>query len=61
MDIHNWCKTPEDRISSLSADIAKQGNMIDSMIKTLEQLRAKNTFQLALLHQEQAYRASEGK
>lgn len=53
MDAHNWCKTSDERIEALVADIAKQGPMLDAIAKTIKQLQAKNAFQLALLHQEQ--------
>ena len=53
MDLNNWCKSSAERIEALAADIAKQGPMLEAMAKTIKQLQAKNTFQLALLHQDQ--------
>lgn len=46
-----WLKTNKEKLQSLIADEAKTGPMLDNMMQTLRQLKAKNTFRLALLHQ----------
>lgn len=46
-----WLKTNEEKLQSLIGDVAKSGPMLDNILSTLRQLKAKNTFQLALLHQ----------
>jgi len=46
-----WLKTNEEKIRSLIADEAKAGNMLDSIQLTVRQLKAKQTFRLALLNQ----------
>jgi hypothetical protein len=46
-----WLKTTEEKLRSLIADEAKQLPMLDNMIATLRQIKAKSTFRLALLNQ----------
>lgn len=43
--------TREEKLRSLIADEAKAIPMIDNMMSTLKQLKAKQTFRLALLNQ----------
>lgn len=43
--------TPEQKLRSLIADEAKAIPMLDNMMATLKQLKAKQTFRLALLNQ----------
>ena len=46
-----WLKTNEEKLRSLIADEAKQIPMLDNMQATIKQLKAKQTFRLALLNQ----------
>ena len=46
-----WLKTNEEKLRSLIADEAKMMPMLDNMMSTLKQLKAKQTFRLALLNQ----------
>lgn len=46
-----WLKTNEEKLISLIADEAKCLPMLENMISTLRQLKAKSTFRLALLNQ----------
>lgn len=46
-----WLKTDEEKLKSLIADVAKELPIIDNMIASLKQLKAKHQFQLALLNQ----------
>ena len=49
---HNvWLKTDEDKLRSLISDEAKMMPMLDNMQATVRQLKAKQTFRLALLNQ----------
>jgi hypothetical protein len=43
--------TREEKLRSLIADEAKMIPMLDNMLATLKQLKAKQTFRLALLNQ----------
>ena len=43
--------TREEKLRSLIADEAKMMPMLDNMMATLKQLKAKQTFRLALLNQ----------
>lgn len=51
MDHEVWLHTDEEKIRSLIADEAKQIPMLDNMMATIKQLKAKQTFRLALLNQ----------
>jgi len=51
MDNEVWLHTDEEKIRSLIADEAKQIPMLDNMQATIKQLKAKQTFRLALLNQ----------
>jgi hypothetical protein len=46
-----WLKTDEEKLRSLIADEAKMMPMLDNMMATLKQLKAKQAFRLALLNQ----------
>jgi len=46
-----WLKTNEEKLRSLIADEAKTMPMLDNMQATVKQLKAKQTFRLALLNQ----------
>jgi hypothetical protein len=46
-----WLHSDEDKLRSLLADEAKMIPMLDNMQATIKQLKAKQTFRLALLNQ----------
>ena len=46
-----WLKTDEDKLRSLISDEAKMMPMLDNMLATVRQLKAKQAFRLALLNQ----------
>ena len=46
-----WYKTKEEKLRSLIADEAKMMPMLDNMMATIKQLKAKQAFRLALLNQ----------
>ena len=46
-----WIKTDEERLDALLADEAKTGPMLETMLVTIRQLKAKHTFRLALINQ----------
>lgn len=46
-----WLKTDEEKLRSLIADEAKMMPMLDNMLATIKQLKAKQAFRLALLNQ----------
>lgn len=46
-----WLKTSEEKLKSLLADEAKQAPMLDNMLSTVKQLKAKQAFRIALLNQ----------
>jgi hypothetical protein len=46
-----WIHTSEEKIRSLIADEAKMMPMLDNMLATIKQLKAKQAFRLALLNQ----------
>lgn len=50
-DENIWLKTDEQKLRSLLADEAKMMPMLDNMQATIKQLKAKQTFRLALLNQ----------
>lgn len=50
-DTEVWLKTDEEKLRSLIADEAKMMPMLDNMAATIKQLKAKQTFRLALLNQ----------
>jgi hypothetical protein len=50
-DNNVWLKTDEEKLRSLIADEAKAIPIYDNIIASLKQLKAKQTFRLALLNQ----------
>lgn len=48
---HVWIKTDKEKLKSLLADEAKQSPMLDNMLLTVKQLKAKQAFRIALLNQ----------
>jgi len=46
-----WLKTNEEKLRSLLADEAKMMPMLDNMLSTIKQMKAKQAFRLALLNQ----------
>ena len=50
-DDNVWLKTNEEKLRSLIADEAKAMPMLDNMMATIKQLKAKQAFRLALLNQ----------
>lgn len=48
---NTWLKTDEEKLRSLLADEAKMMPMLDNMLATIKQLKAKQAFRLALLNQ----------
>ena len=46
-----WLKTNEEKLRSLIGDEAKMMPMLDNMMATIKQLKAKQAFRLALLNQ----------
>lgn len=46
-----WLKTDEEKLRSLIADEAKAIPIYDNIIASFKQLKAKQTFRLALLNQ----------
>lgn len=46
-----WLKTDEEKLRSLIGDEAKMMPMLDNMMATVKQLKAKQAFRLALLNQ----------
>ena len=48
---HVWLKTDKEKLQSLIADEAKMMPMLDTMMATIKQLKAKQAFRLALLNQ----------
>jgi len=46
-----WLKTDEEKLRSLLADEAKMAPMLMSILNTIKQMQAKNTFRIALINQ----------
>lgn len=46
-----WLKTREEKLRSLIADEAKLLPMLDNVMATVKQMKAKQAFRLALLNQ----------
>ena len=46
-----WLKTNEEKLRSLLGDEAKQMPMLDNMLYTIKQMKAKQAFRIALLNQ----------
>ena len=46
-----WLKTNEEKLRSLLSDEAKMMPMLDNMLATIKQMKAKQAFRIALLNQ----------
>lgn len=46
-----WLKSDEDKLKALLADEAKMAPMLSELLNTVKQLKAKNSFRIALLNQ----------
>lgn len=46
-----WLQTEEEKLRSLLADEAKMMPMLDQMMATIKQMKAKQAFRIALLNQ----------
>jgi hypothetical protein len=46
-----WLQTEEEKLRSLLADEAKLMPMLDTMMATIKQMKAKQAFRIALLNQ----------
>ena len=46
-----WLKTDHEKLESLLADEAKMMPMLDNMLATIKQMKAKQAFRIALLNQ----------
>ena len=46
-----WLKTNEEKLRSLLGDEAKMMPMLDNMLSTIKQMKAKQAFRIALLNQ----------
>jgi hypothetical protein len=46
-----WIKTTEQRLEALLADEAKQAPMLQDVLNTVKQLKAKNSFRIAIINQ----------
>ena len=46
-----WIKTNEERLAALLADEAKNSAMLSDVHNTVKQLKAKNSFRIALINQ----------
>lgn len=48
---NDWLQTEEEKLRSLLADEAKLMPMLDAMMATVKQMKAKQEFRIALLNQ----------
>ena len=46
-----WIKTTEQKLEALLADEAKMAPMLQDILNTVKQLKAKNSFRIALINQ----------
>lgn len=46
-----WIKTDEQKLQALLADEAKMAPMLNELLNTVKQLKAKNSFRIALINQ----------
>jgi len=51
MNGNEWLQTDEEKLRSLIADEAKMMPMLDNMMATIKQMKAKQAFRIALLNQ----------
>jgi hypothetical protein len=49
--VNAWIYSEQEMLTSLLADEAKNKAILDNLINTLHQLRAKSSFRLALINQ----------
>lgn len=48
---NDWLQTEEEKLRSLLADEAKMMPMLDQLMSTIKQMKAKQAFRIALLNQ----------
>ena len=46
-----WIKTTEEKLAALLADEARQAPMLEEVLNTCKQLKAKNNFRIAIINQ----------
>ena len=46
-----WIKTTEEKLAALLADEARQAPMLEEVLNTIKQLKAKNNFRIAIINQ----------
>lgn len=46
-----WLKSDTDKLKALLADEAKMAPMLNELLNTVKQLKAKNSFRIALINQ----------
>jgi|APGre2960657423_1045063.scaffolds.fasta_scaffold72163_5 hypothetical protein len=46
-----WIKTTEERLAALIADEAKGAAMLNDVMNTVKQMKAKSSFRIALINQ----------
>jgi hypothetical protein len=46
-----WIKTTEEKLQALLADEARQAPMLQEVLNTVKQLKAKNNFRIAIINQ----------
>lgn len=46
-----WIKTTEEKLKALLADEAKMAPMLNEVLNTVKQLKAKNSFRIAIINQ----------
>lgn len=46
-----WIKSTEEKLQALLADEARQAPMLNEMLNTVKQLKAKNSFRIAIINQ----------
>lgn len=46
-----WIKSTEEKLNALLADEARQAPMLNEMLNTVKQLKAKNSFRIAIINQ----------
>ena len=46
-----WIKTTQEKLEALLADEARQAPMLNEMLNTVKQLKAKNSFRIAIINQ----------
>lgn len=46
-----WLKSDTDKLKALLADEAKMAPMLSELLNTVKQLKAKNSFRIALINQ----------